>query len=458
MFDPGAGPETQMTIRSHAATTTAAAAVDGDATSVTDPAAPFGLPVLDELPDLAGALHALQAADRALAAAIDGLVRLHATGLVETATGIGLDGWLTIIARRTRTDRRMLLCVVEMCHRLPHLHACFAAGELTWAQLRSVVLQVHRLPRHLDQQLDTAIAGAIDQCADHDPDTLPRLVRWIIDDLLADQPADPADTAQREVLILQPRLDGTGGRLFGDLGPVGFAALDAATEPGPPDLDDHGRPDHRTVATRRAHRLTDLCLTGPAQGSHNIKALLRIELSTLLDLDQSSGQLLTHLTGGAMWTDAATARHLADHASSIRLIVTHNGAPIGVGRARRTPPGWLRDAILALHDTCTQPGCHTAARVCDTDHARPWTHGGTTDIDNLAPVCATGNHHKETDGWHVTQTPDGHRTWTHPRTGLTTRTAPATWRPPPPDSSGNDPPAQGRPPNPGNDPPDLLPF
>lgn len=220
-----------MTIRSHATPTTSTAteAIDGD---VTDPAAPFELPVLDEMPDLAGALHALQAADQAQATTIDRLVRLHPTGLVETATGVGLDGWLTIIARRTRTDRRMLLCVVEICARLPHLHACFAAGELSWAQLRTLVLQTHQLPRTLDEQLDTA--------------------------------------------------------------------LDAATEPGPPDLDHDGRPNHQTTATRRAHRLTDLCLAGPTADTSRVHLLLRTELSTLLDLDQTPGQLLTHLTGGAM--------------------------------------------------------------------------------------------------------------------------------------------------------------
>lgn len=383
--------------------------------------------VLDELPELDAALDALAVADRAVATAIDQLVHLAGTGLVEGATGLDLDGWLTLVSGRTRTDRRMLTTTVEVCRRLPQLRAAFVAGELTWAQLRTLVLQVHRLPRDLDLQLDAALAGAITACAGCDPDVLPRTVRWIVADLAPDH--DPtATTRDRDVLVLQPRLDGTGGQLYGDLGPVGFAAVDAATDPGPPELVD-SRPDTRTQGTRRAARLTELCTSGAGDGRPTV--LLRTELDTLLDRTAGRpAQLLTHLTGGAMWVDADTARTLTDRDVDLRLIVTDRGAPVGVGRARRTAPGWLRDAALALHDTCSEPGCTTAARVCDLDHARPWSTGGTTDVANLAPVCATGNHRKETDGWDVTQTPDGRRTWTHRRTGLTTRTAPTTWTPP----------------------------
>ena len=333
---------------------------------------------------------------------------------------------------------------MEVCRRLPHLHDAFAQGEVSWAQMRTVVLQVHRLPRSVDGALDTAISKAITDTAEHDPDGLGDVVRWIVDDLLTN-PA-PSPPPSEDVLVLQPRLDGSGGRAFGDFGAVGFAALDAATEPGPPDLDGDGRPDPTSTATGRAARLTELCLTRGAPHARNVPddastdgvsagaqvtVLLRAELSTLLGDDEQVATLLTHTTGGAMWTDAATARQLADRATRVRLVVTRDGAPVGVGRARRVAPGWLRDTTLALHDTCAYPGCQTAARVSDTDHAQPWDAGGPTDVANLAPLCGTHNHRKESDGWRVAQTADGQRTWVHPRTGLRIRTAPRSWRPPP---------------------------
>jgi hypothetical protein len=160
--------------------------------------------------------------------------------------------------------------------------------------------------------------------------------------------------------------------------------------------------------------------------------LLRAELSSLLGRDALPAQLLTTLAGCRMHVDAATARRLVDrYGFDLRLVLIDDGRIVGVGRRTAQVPGWLGEAILAVHDTCSEPGCLTAARVCDTDHAVPASDGGTTDVDNLAPLCVTINRGPDRRRWDVTQTPDGSRTWRHRRTGLTTRTLPATWRPPP---------------------------
>lgn len=408
---------------------------------------PFDLPVLAELPELATALQALVAADRALTVAVDQLVRLRSSGLVEAATGVGLDGWLGIVARRTGSDRRMLLTVADTLGRLPQLHRCFAAGELSWAQLRAVVLQVHQLTGIDEVALDTALAGAATEAVGLDPDALAGMVRWIVADLSPD-PTTDRDRPIDQRLVLQPRLDGTGGAVIGELGPVGFAALDTATRP-PTGSD---RPAHH-----RAEALTELCLTattgpGPTAGPtgdaatarlrpgvHRTHLLVRADLTTLLGLDDQPAQLLTTLAGGAMWTDAPTARQLATTATSLRLIVTDRGRTVGVGRRTRDVPHWLRDAILAFHDTCTFPGCTHPALTADTDHATPWNRGGTTDADNLAPLCPHHNRAPHRHTWHLEQHPDGTRHWHHPATGLTTTTRPGRPPPRPPPAGPADP-------------------
>jgi hypothetical protein len=123
---------------------------------------------------------------------------------------------------------------------------------------------------------------------------------------------------------------------------------------------------------------------------------------------------------------------------------------VGVGRRTRVPPGWLADAVSALHDTCTEPGCNVAARACDLDHAAPWHPArpgpvpGRTDIDQLAPLCRPANRTKEADGWTATQTTAGIRTWHHLRTGLSIHTLPATTRIRGP-ATGTGPPTSGSP-------------
>lgn len=425
-----------------------------DSTATPDAPLEQHLPVLAEVPELGAALEALLAADRAVALALDLLVRLRRTGEAEAATGVGLDTWLGTVARRGGADRRMLLTAAATLERLPQLHRCVTAGELSWAQLRQVVLQLHDHPALSTcdlERLDADLAGAVAGARGLDPDALARTVRWILADLLLDHEPSPTTTPD-ERLVLQPRLDGSGGAVVGELGPVGFAALDAATRPSP------GVP---SPAAQRAARLTDLCLhattaraaatadgdgggpadraealdgvevpVGPAADARSdVHLLLRVELETLLRLDDRPAQLLTSLAGGAMWTDAATARRLADGAGSLRLIVTEGGAPVGVGRRSRRVPERLREAMLALHDTCTAPGCRRPALTADADHARPWAEGGTTDLGNLAPLCAHHNRDARRRSWRVEQELDGTRTWSHARSGLQVTTRPD--RPPP---------------------------
>jgi hypothetical protein len=428
-----------------------------------DPLADAGepLPVLEEVPELAAALELARRIDRLVAQLVSALSLLEEHALAEHLTGVPLEQWLAIVGRRTGADRRMLMTTCEVLRRLPSLRQAFLTdASVSWAQVRTIVLRVHRLPHHLDDAIDDELARAIRDAADADPDALGYAVTWALGGL------DPAEqeSAQRvaeehEFLALQPRLDGSGGRVWGDFGPVGFARLDAALEVQPPTgtrtREGFGAaPDAaaaRDVASsagrRRAERLLELlehrCDAPAATAGSRTPAppqlLLRTDLATLLDRSSAPASLLTSLTGGRMWVDAATARRLvAERGADLRTVVLdETGGVVGVGRASRVPPGWLRDAVLALHDTCSAPGCHVAARVCDVDHAVPWhparpgDRPGRTDVDQLAPLCRTDNRTKEAAGWTVSQRADGTRVWRHARTGLETRTHPATWRAPP---------------------------
>jgi hypothetical protein len=217
------------------------------------------------------------------------------------------------------------------------------------------------------------------------------------------------------------------------------AKRDAADRPdsaGDPHAAD-ARSDHSASAgATGSHRQPTTGRAGSRRRSRP-QLLIRAELDTLLDRDQTPVTLLTTLLGGHVRVTSETARRLIDErgADLRTVIIDDHGNVVGVGRKQRVARGWLRDMALALHDTCTAPTCDVAARVCTMDHATPWfpvrptDPPGRTDVDEIAPMCGLDNHTKERDGWRAEQQADGTRRWTHDRSGLTIRTLPATWRP-----------------------------
>jgi hypothetical protein len=485
-----------------------------------------GYPVLAELPELGSLLATLRRVDRLVASCVASIAELHRHGAAQAVTGVGLEGWMSMVGRRTGGDVRMLLTTARLFVRLPSLAAAFGGGELSWSQVRSIVLAAERLPRQLDDKVDAAVAEGVAGTGGAQPDDVTRVIRWMLTSLDPRQvDADQRQAECEEYLAMQPNLDGTGGRFHGVASGANWATLDAVLNPPLPATtgalrdgfagdrtvhrEDDGRPGAaiRQAGKARLERLVDLLdpyleggggvplavadgagrgggargagvaagsrgaagsagapgsvgaagcagdgdgAGGPAgsgaagsrrrrRGRSRPQLILRAELDSLLDREQTPAKLLTTLLGGQVTVTARTARRMIDErgADLTTVILDDTGSVVGVARNRRIAPDWLRTATLALHDTCAAPTCDTAARVCDIDHAtpfhpaRPGDPPGRTDIDQLAPLCRRDNTAKEPDGWTATQRADGTRRWTHLRSGITTRTLPATWRPPP---------------------------
>jgi hypothetical protein len=413
-----------------------------EAEASTAAAAPFGLPVLAELPALAGVLEQLTTADRAMLDAVTAVADLLAaeTDEVATVSGVPLEQWLGIVARHTRMDRRLLLRTARLTVRFPALREGITAGQLSWPQLRSLTLTLRTTPAVLDDRIDGLLAVLLPHLSGADPDALTaQLERALIEWTAALTPDDDErPTGNR--LVLQPRLDGTGGHLHGELDAVGLAILDHATAPTRPQLDHPagvagaradnllGRLTHTCPPDPAHHGPTDTGTTdgpaaddtdGPAHDGPegrgplpDVKLLLRCEYDALLDHTRTPADLLTRLVGGHLRLTSTAARRLLDaRGAELRTVIVDHGQVLGVGRATRVPPGWLRDATLAIHDTCTGPLCDRPALGADLDHATPWTPTraddlpGTTDLPNLGPLCATTNRAKETAGWRAHQHP-----------------------------------------------------
>ena len=209
---------------------------------------------------------------------------------------------------------------------------------------------------------------------------------------------------ERRQLIRQWNLDESelrfNGRLPGDAGRLFDQAIDSRLD-GIPVNPETGMFD--PYPTRAADALTGLAAT-TSSGSSTTPNRLNIfaDLDSLTTSDTGSAEL----DNGALIPNTTAQRLGCD--SVVRGIVQDGQQVIGIGRASRQIPGWLRDLVYhrdGYH--CQHPGCrHT--RWLQIHHITPWSEGGTTDLDNLILLC--GYHHRwvHEHGWHITGPPGQH--------------------------------------------------
>lgn len=82
-------------------------------------------------------------------------------------------------------------------------------------------------------------------------------------------------------------------------------------------------------------------------------------------------------------------------------VIVHAPGVVDLGRATRLASRAQRRALRALYPTCALPGCDVRFDVCTVHHVTWWRHGGTTDLQNLLPVCTRHHHRVHDDGWRL---------------------------------------------------------
>ena len=207
------------------------------------------------------------------------------------------------------------------------------------------------------------------------------------------------------------------GVLPSDQAAIFRAAIDrlAGTLPDlPPDDENQPQlPPEYTIEQRRADALVAMASARIAADSDPDLAtvVVNVPLEVLLSEDASRGHAEIDL-GPAI--HATTAQRLA---CDCRLEVARldgDGDTVGVGRASRTVPRWLRRQLMRRDDhNCQFPGC-TARRFLHAHHIWFWWLGGSTNLDNLIALCPT--HHKLVHefGWGVKRDRSGVVTWFRP--------------------------------------------
>jgi hypothetical protein len=84
-------------------------------------------------------------------------------------------------------------------------------------------------------------------------------------------------------------------------------------------------------------------------------------------------------------------RRLSCDAGIIEIVEDDRGAPLSVGRKKRTIAGALKRALHQRDATCTFPGC-THRIFLEGHHIKHWADGGETSLQNTTLLCTA--HHR----------------------------------------------------------------
>lgn len=89
-----------------------------------------------------------------------------------------------------------------------------------------------------------------------------------------------------------------------------------------------------------------------------------------------------------------------------------DGTTVGIARADRNVPRWLRRKIAHRDGCCRFPGC--GRKIRQRHHLQHWTKQGPTDADNLIGLCWAHHHLVHEGGWHIEGHPDHHTDFISP--------------------------------------------
>jgi hypothetical protein len=111
----------------------------------------------------------------------------------------------------------------------------------------------------------------------------------------------------------------------------------------------------------------------------------------------------------------------------VPVIVAADGVGLYLGRDTRVANRHQRRALRVMYRRCAIPGCDVGFDRCQIHHLHWFRHGGTTDIDNLAPLCDKHHHLVHEGNWQLNLDTHRNLTITYPN-GTIMTTGPPTAR------------------------------
>lgn len=317
-----------------------------------------------------------------------------------TVAGLPAEMVLTLDARRTGWEARTLVRAATDLRLMPNLSDAFAAGVVSWSQVRGILAAVKRVPAADRAVIDHLIATHAAALSDADPDRLVELVENQAARLREDLTVAREDrTIERSFLAIQTRTDG-GSTIYGEADAESTAtiieALDAAA--GQPVNRDQAGPSRAQQHFAALLHLCEQSLSGGADMRPRPRVLATIEIDAL-DGSLAGPMSILHGLAGRPARISPVAADMIWCDATIIPIITRQGRPIAVGDAAVPITGKLRNALIARDGGCRFPGCHAPASWTDAHHIRP---GKGRTIDDVILLCRRCHRRIHRYGWQIT--------------------------------------------------------
>ena len=316
--------------------------------------------------------------------------------------------WLTWKCAMSPLAAREHIRVGAALEQLPKMRAAFAAGELSYSQVRAATRVA--TPETESQLVDYAQAMTAAQL-----EVVVRTYRRCAEQSVAEA------TARRAARRLVWHQDDDGSlvgsfRLAPEEGAVLLKALEAAAAEAAPgrsagDIDQDHRADTPAEpdapAAARADALVAVAgaflagLAGEGEGGSGEPYLVTVIADAAVLTSNGAdddGEGTCELEDGTSLAPE-TARRLACDAASVTIVQDRYGRTLDVGRRTRRVTRAMRRALARRDRTCRFPGC-TATRT-EAHHIRHWADGGPTRLDNLVTLCPRHHHRHHEGGFRV---------------------------------------------------------
>lgn len=325
--------------------------------------------------------------------------------LASTTPSIVPQQVLATIGNISRTDAFREVNRANTLQQFPALEQAFVDGRISSAHIDAITRVAFHLDDSARQQLTDREAW-INTIATHaTPDNFARALKSEVarihnDDGVSILERQRTDVTLKHWVDRESGMFCVNGRLDPESGLRFIGRLDNTVE----QLFHAAVPTNCPTDERKHGHLAALALVALVDGSalSSSSPNSRAEVSVVIDLHTLTHGLhdksVIH-TGHDVELPIETIRRMACEAEIIPVVLDSKGVVLDIGRASRLATRYQRKALEVMYPTCAIEYCNISNAQCQPHHIRYWRDDGTTDMNNLIPLCPEHHRCVHEGGW-----------------------------------------------------------